>query len=431
MIYRFSDILNKDLYTSAQVLYVAGNINLFYNLIVDRCKEQCRGEIDETIIPDAMLLEMGLAVEDKESTTTSLNVIDFDEYPELSKIPAITGKWFSSIDYSLMSKKQKDVLERFIKSPNEHGILVVRIPDYKDYKGLLRNRILLGSQTVHLIQTSFPSWWTLQEIVYQMFSSKHVEVDKKAIELFIQRVGKKYDTYQDLVDKISLDYENGTMHYPDMLEALKGVENFVIDDFIVELTTPMPPLKRVIKARKIYKIANMLLSEYTARNLALELARRLNIIIEMRVAITKGVVPVGVKFVVDYCKERLPETSNLKRLSNYKFMQIYKQAQLTSLQDWVYMKLLLPPLTSREVVVKSQDKDKGTDKGAQTSVQRKWEFSYLVTEEECMKALLAVMNRSRFSEHRLLNDMKFKDSLHMQLDQLNRVYGTQEVQNGS
>lgn len=416
MIYRFSDINNENMYNSTRVMIITGKLDIFNNIVTDRLRDMCRGTLENVVISDELLQDAGLTADDLTYSDDTYFGFDFDleKYIEASKSPLIAGKWFCSIDYSTLKANQIERLKTFIKNPSENGILVVLVKDYKNYKDLLRNKVIQGSLFTHLIQLSFPNKKTLKEILTKMFEEHGMKIEDKALDLFIMKVNNQYNSYTDLINRLELDYspksasktlENSskteqdlyTLTYSDISDSLKDVANYMLDDFIKELANPIKSVK-IVKSRRIYKILNALLNDFTAKQLVMNLNRAIGDIIEMRVLINKGIVPVGVKFKVETCKTRIGEGSKLYKISDYKFMQLYEQAQLTSLKDWVYIKLLMAPVTEASN-----------------------RPSYMIDDSEFEKVLLSIVNRTTFSTFRLLNDIAIIDSMNYYIDKLNSV----------
>lgn len=404
MIYRFSDIHNEKMYDTTQVMFIAGNLDIFNNMINDRLKDSCRGEMEDIDIPTELMSEFGIEDTDSEVGST-LNSVDIDSYFDLCNTPSVIGKWFCSESYEDLSKKQRERLEKFIRTPSENGVLVIRVADFRDIKGLLGNKVIKNSGVVNLIRVSFPNKVTLRKIVLELFNKHEVSVEEKAIDLFILRVSDQYNEYQSLVEKIALNCKGTVVDYSTMAEQLKGVENYVIDDFIEELASKPIGRREISVNRKIYKIERALLNEYKPADILRQLYKKIDNIIEMRVMINKGAVPSMVKFKVETAQTRIGEGSRLSKLSEYGFMKLYKQAQLTSLKDWVFIKLILSSL---------YDNDKP---------------KYMISESEYYKVLHAIINRTTFSNYRLLNDMHIEDVSRVYIDKLDK-YLYEDRENG-
>ena len=393
LIFRFSDIYNENMYDTAQVIFIAGNLDIFNNRISDIIKERCRGDIGDLEIPSSLMDEFG--IEDDGGSGSTLNLVDIDTYFEMCNTPSVVGKWYCNEDYSTLSKKQKERLEKYIRNPSSNGILVIRVRDFKDSRQLVVNKVIKSSPIVHLIRVSFPNKATLRKLVIDMFREREVGVENKAVDLFILRVNDQYNEYGSLMDRIAIDCKGTEVSYKTMLEHLKGVENFILDDFIVELTKPMLS-KNIALNRKIYKIERALLDESTPQDILYKFYKRLDNLIEMRVMINMGAVPAGVRFKVETAQNRIGDGSSLSKLSEFGFMRIYNQAQLTSLKDWVFMKMILGK-------VFNSDKP-----------------SYMVRNDEYYKTLHALINRTTFSSYRLLNDMCIEDANDIYIDKLDK-----------
>ena len=209
-----------------------------------------------------------------------------------------------------------------------------------------------------------------------------------------------YDDYEQVIDKIcSSSLPEGYMNmnildvpvitYDQAFDALKGIENFVLDDFIWQLTRPMMSDKP--KAGSvIYKMLGYLTEEYGARKLVSMLLSKIDEIIEFRMAINSGKIPIIVNYNVAESKKLLGEESSIAEKSDFQFKRLAKIASQTSLQDWGYMKLILMNTSKFD------------------------ENSYL-------RALYSLISRSVLTESRLNNDIMVDNIINCDLDYINKV----------
>ena len=85
----------------------------------------------------------------------------------------------------------------------------------------------------------------------------------------------------------------------------------------------------------------MLLQDYTARGLVTILRKKIDLMIELRLLINKGIIPVVVDYSVAEAKSKLDPESYISKMSDYKFKDQSILAAKTSLRDWVCMKMIL------------------------------------------------------------------------------------------
>lgn len=371
MKYTFKDLDNQGMYDSTQVIFIAGPYNIFNNIVSDKLRFMCKGSLDPDSLDEDLLQEFNLSKSDTISWNKS---IDFQAFLDVVKIPAITGKWFCSIDYKMLTKKQKESMERYYKTPSSNGVLVVTLNDFADYKFYLRNRIIENSNNTHLIQLSFPSRTSLVGIVTSMMEERGVGVEKKAAELFVLRMSSSYDDYEEVIDRICLYNKGNTINYQNMVEQLKGVENYVLDDFLFQLTAPIRS-KKIVSTRKIYRMEEAMISEFGARKLVTKLKYKVEDLIEMRMLINKGIVPIRVRYSVEEAKRRMGEGNRLHKLSDFSFRKTATLASKTSLRDWIFIKMILNSVEAKS------------------------------SESEYEKVIHTLINRSILNEHRILNDI--------------------------
>lgn len=390
MKYRFSDIDNKQMYDNGRVILIAGQYPIFNNIVIDKVRNSCKGDMqnfDEEAIDKFISEFNGGGYEISNNTS-----LDFNEFMDVVKVPPVNGKWFCNIDYSFLTKKQKETLTRYYKKPSEHGVLVVTMEDWKDYKFFINNRAITGNNFTHLIQLSYPSRATLKELVIGFFKKRRVTVSEQGAELFIMRMSNAYNDYADTMDKVCIgkkEYE--AISYADMIDSLKGVENYVLDDLLEQLMVPIKS-KKVVLRRKIYKMLNAIVSDMGAKAIVNKIKYKLDDLIEMRIQINAGNIPVMVRYNIEKVKGRLDDENRLNKLSDYAFKRYAYLASQTSLKDWYFMKLIL------------------------SNVKNSW------SEVENERVLLSLVHRSTMSTDRLMNNIGIKNTLEENLMRLNCIF---------
>lgn len=402
--FTFSDITNNEMYSTAKIMIVMGQYSIFNNIVIDELRDRCKPEEESEQAEEStanMLEEFNIDSEDDSSGTYSdikiSNTINLETFIKINNVASLYGKWFCSIDYSFMSKKQKEWLNKYMKSPSDNGVLVVYSTDFRDYKYFLKNKIVLNSTVIHAIQLSFPSRNTLETIVKQLFEDKGVYIEQKALELFIMRMSSSYDQYDEIIDKIIIESVptdattesrfKPTITYDNVLQSMKGIENFVLDDFLNRLLVPLTSEKSTGR-NKIYRMLGALLKEMGPRELVNKLRYKIDDYIDFRLAINSGNIPIMVKFSVPEAKERLGEKSKITRFSDYTFRKMAKIASQTSLRDWVYMKMML------------------------TNIQNKY------SETSYEKALYSLISRTVLTNSRLNNDIGIDFSINASVREL-------------
>lgn len=407
MKFTFKDITNSELYTSAKILFVTGPYNIFNNIAIDEirniCKPPKQAPLDKSLLSDFgdtsslenSSIELG--------TISVSNNIDIDTFMRVINLASMSGKWFTNINYTFMTKKQKDWLNNYMKAPSNNGRLVVYCNEFKDYRLLLRNKLILNSTSVHLIQLSFPYREALEVVTRSLFEQKGVRIEQRAIELFIMRMSNSYDDYEETIDKIVLESVpketnseeqdkdwKYTITYDDTLSAMKGIENFILDDFLERLLIPLKSDKTNGR-NKIYKMLLALLEEMGPIQLVNKLKFKIEDYIEFRLAINSGIIPIKVRFSVPEAKSRLGEEHKLSKFSDYTFRRMAIIASKTSLKDWTYMKMMI------------------------ANIQYKYEkASY-------EKALYSLVNRTVLNNSRLNNDIGVENILSLSEESIDNI----------
>ena len=103
--------------------------------------------------------------------------------------------------------------------------------------------------------------------------------------------------------------------------------------------------------------------------------------IEYRSNINNGNIPILVPYSVAAVQERLDEKSPIKKVSDIAFKRNAKIASLTTIKDWYYIKMLL---------------------GSAGKYQ---------TDEQALRALMAVIHRAVYPQEKLMNLIGIKDVL--------------------
>lgn len=396
MKYIFKDIFNDSLYREARVVFVTGKYNIFNNIVVDKLRDISSASAAYDFDVE-LLREFG--VDPNENVRVS-NTIDFNNFTKVVDIPSINGKWFTVADLASLNKKQLDWLKTYMKNPSEHGIIVITSNNFRDYNIWLRNKIFSSSQYVHLIELGLPDRSSLFSIVKHLFDERHVKIEGRAIELFVIRMSSSYDDYKLIIDRIcdrclpegylKLNPEKlPVITYDNAFDALKGIENFVLDDLLVGFTMPLKTDK--ISGRKmIFKTMGFLIEEYGARKLVNMLLSKIDELIEFRVAINSGYIPILVDYNVAEAKKMLGEESKIASKSDYQFKKMSYIAARTSLLDWVYLKLIL----------------ENTNK---------------FNDESYEKALYSAVARSSLTPSRINNDIGIENILSKDLEYINNI----------
>lgn len=441
MKFAFKDIFNDSLYSTANVILVTGQYAMFNNIVVDKCRNMCKSELDDIDIPYLKELSMSLPMRDGTMMEgASSNSVTLEKFFDVYRSAPLDGKWFCSINYEALTKKEQEKLVNYFKLSSSNGLLVVTMTDWKDYRQFLKKRDIAESKKVHLIQLSFPSRVVLKDILRDTFKGHGYKVRDEVLDLFIMRMSNAYDSYKDTVDIVIQSVKDipnlKEITMDQMKEALSGIENYVLDDFITELTKRMGSNK-VSTNRKIYKMYKSLLDTMGAVKLVRTLRAKIDTLIELRLLINNGVIPIRIRYSVKEVKDRIErmypeeddtsgsesgsdknsgETSSgdnsegdkgakkkkaykkltpiqsVKALTTFSFKKYARISSLTSLRDWYYIKMMLYRADGK-----------------------------YVTEEEAQKIILSIIHRSVLNTSRLINDIGVDNIIESELYELNTV----------
>ena len=385
--FNFKDIYNRGMLDTCSVMIITGQHDIFSNTVVDSLKGICKGEMLDFNTDSELEREFSVGIKDEAEG----NYIDFDTFMDIVKIPSVTGKWFCSIDYKMLTKRQRERFKRYIKNPSNNGVLAVTIKEYVDYREFLKDKVIRAHNNSHLIQLQFPNRGTLKEIVKDMASQRNVKLPEKAIELFIMRMSNNYEDYENVLDTICKNRENSSMSYKEFSEAMRGIENYVLDDFIEQLFKVIKT-RKIATNRKIYRMVDGLVQDIGAKNLVYKMRFKIDDLLNMRVLINDGVIPINIRFSVKEAKERIGEGSKLYNMNDYAFRRLAELASKASLKDLIYIKMIL------------------------NNVDSKW------NDAEYERVIHSVVHRSIFSSSRLANDIGISNIIDEQLYSINTAF---------
>ena len=337
MKYSFKEILNAEIYESTRVMFVLGKYVWFNNMVCDTLKYMCIDQENQFNAAIGIGDEFGVQ---EDTTGDSLsNSVDFATFMEVIGVSSIKGKWYCRTEYSTLTKKQKEQLFKYIKEPSDNGILVITSDDWMQYKDILKNRILSFSKVSHVMQLSFPNKQILKGIVAQSFSEKGIEIESAAVDFFIMRMSTAYDKYEEQINTIVDTHKEPVLTAKDLKVYMKGIENFIVDDFISELVKPMVSDKT--NSKKVLKIMMALEDEFGAKNLVYQLLKKIDEYIEYRLLINTGYIPIGINYFYKDIIQKLPDPKKYEKVNEWVFRKRAETASLTSLRDWEYMKIIL------------------------------------------------------------------------------------------
>lgn len=338
MLYKFSDYNNEQFYKDNRVIFVCGSHPIFNSIVIDKVRDNCRGDLD---FDESTLGGLLAEFSDNISENSNQQSLTFDDFMNYVRTPSIVGKWFCSLDYKMLTSKQLERLWNYIKKPSENGVIVIDVLDYKNINYVRKNGIIQRSKFVGLINMQYPGRDDLRAITMKMFNDRKLSIPSDCVEYFLMRMSSYYDDYATVIDKIQVDIgDKTTITMDDMVNSLKDIENYMFDDFIVAVVKSTGYV-RIQANRKIYKMLKSLMMSMELRSIVARLRRTIDECIEYRKAITNGSIPVLVAYSVKEAKDNLGEKHPLYNVTPYKFKKMAKLASITSLKDWMFMQQII------------------------------------------------------------------------------------------
>lgn len=335
MILRFKDILNEELLNNASVVFIFGDKPLFNNLISDKCRKKCENVHSE--FEDSLIEEF--STEGKERV--SINKVGIEQFKEVCYMPSLAGTWYCKMMLKELTEKDLVWLKKYIKNPSDSAILVIESTEYKEYRSWLKNRAIEFNKKVHIYQLSFPTRKELETIVSDKFRDRRVIVDKEAAQLFIRKMGGRYDLYEETISNLVGDRDKERVEEWN-LNMMKGmmsnIQHYNLDMLVGEIlkgTSAKAPSGRV----KVMKLLKYLEDEYGCSTLVSKIDNELNELIKYRTWINEGRIPVGIKYSAEEVKNKIDKNINIvtfKRRTN--------MASMVSLNDMILVKMIIGKL---------------------------------------------------------------------------------------
>ena len=417
------------MYRNTRVLFIFGKHNFFNKIVSDTFKYKNTMQNDTALIHTGSTITDEFDFTDKSNENTDEfsddnsqqsvgNSIDFKTFLSVVNVPNLYGKWVCIETLAGMQKKDKDALMKYIKDPNENGIVIIIGNEWKEYKDLLRNKIINMSKYVSSIQLSFPRGDVLAKIVKQLFEEKGIKIDNAAIDLFLTKMSNDYDNYPNVVADVCEMHHSEHLTAKELKTYMKGIENYVLDDFIGELIKPLA--NDSTRSKKVLRMMVTLMDSMGAESLARQVQRSIEECIDFRIMINSGVIPMGIRYfysdTIEDIKNTFGEVVKITQrdkqtkeivvteqknkyisMNEFVFRRKAELASRTSLRDWEYMSIILSKALNTPFTA-------GADR------------DFIIK-----KALYEICTRSVASESRILNDIGFENILGKDLEWLDSI----------
>ena len=211
-------------------------------------------------------------------------------------------------------------------------------------------------------------------------------------------MGSAYEEYRDCVEKVANNLKaanalnDSEIQPKDFKAAIKEIEHFEIDDLMYYLVKPITGDKPLNGKRKVHQAFAKLLEDFTPKEIALKLRYRVHDMLAYRAAINSGIIPIKIPYSAQKVQEHITESefnAKIKKASAYTFKRNAAVANLTSIEDWFFVYIML-------------------EKAIHSS-----------TDKECLRILLSMVNRTAITVDRLMNNIGVKDTLEEELYTLN------------
>ncbi|MEM4385788.1 MAG: hypothetical protein QXD03_04500 [Candidatus Anstonellales archaeon] len=316
---------------SANVLFISSRYDVINKYIIDKVKTYYRREERVDI---ELLGEFGVGGDSVESGYV---IVDFDRFMSVFNTPSVSGKWLCIVGVDTLTKKQVELLDNYMKKTSSNGLLVL----YMDYnRKYMNNNLIKNSKVIHLLNLRYLNKSFLMEYVRDKFIESGVDVSKAGLELFVYKLGNDINNYDNIIADIANKYNGYVIGYNEIKESLKGVNTYVIDDFVEKLFS-VNVGDKIDRRKVIYKVLGDLLSDMKASEVVGSLRDVIDLLIEIRVLMNKGVIPVGIKFSMREVRGKILEGSKLHSLSDYRLKELIYMASKITLNELLNVRIIL------------------------------------------------------------------------------------------
>ena len=323
MLGSFKEIDNINKYN---VIFIYSKYAAFKNYIVDKIKHEINKEV-QNYIPEY---------------SENIGSLSFTEYIKNVSIPFMFGKWYCNVNYSELSKSDKDKLFLYTKNISTNGILVVVLSEYKDYLSLSKLVSIKNNEKLCLYNVSFPSRNDLKKIITDL--TPGISWQSEALDNFILRIADKYNEIGIYTGKIK-ERNIKQVNEKVVKEVFGGVENYVFDTLIKEIL--LMPTK---KANKVFRVYSIIKNEMSSTVILSRLSREIESIKMARMIINDGYVPGSLPYNAVESINRVNSNyenkiceADYKGLTDrqYKFRKYIKFALLTTLRDIYFIENMI------------------------------------------------------------------------------------------
>lgn len=405
----FRDNIFENLNTLGETMVwiLLGDSALLSNYALDKLKQHERSKNK---------LDKSLAAIHTNIMSTIIDDIDVDEeensaglatctLAEVWKRPgkSITGRWLCVANYDNMLKRDRTNLFNYLKNPCKNVLLIITVGEYRNIIEFKRNSTLNSSNICHMVNISYPSRRIMLKITKQLFDEQNVLLSEEQLDSFIMKMGRAYEEYRDCIDKVTYNLKAITgsefdvpieVMPQDFKEAIKNIEHFEINDLLLYMLKPIRSSKPLNGRRGVHRALARLLESMTAHEICNKLKYRIRDMLVYRANINNGIIPIKIPYNTAKIQEALPEnelTDKIKKASAYAFKRNAYISSLTSIEDWFYMYSMLENVPN------------------------------YATEQQYLKVLLSLVNRTAISNDRLMNNIGIKDTLNEGLVTVNGV----------
>lgn len=338
---KFNGLTEGDVY-KYNVIIVNGRYEIFNSILRNNIRSWSRVRIDGIIDSGFDInIEKFTGVEKVGEHEIYANApsIEFETFIKSAGIPSVHGKKICIEEYSVLNSKQREMFDTYIKGKiYDDDILVCFVSDFKDVIKYKRMKWIKYSDKVCLIDLNYPKYQDINNVIKGGID-KGIRIDENALRFIIDRIGKEYDSLIDVINRINIGGYTNNISYEDAKDIMYGIDNYDINDLLVAIIHSSSSKKP--RSAKLYKAINYVVSDIGARKVVNKIRRSIDELIEVRQLINNGTVPIGLRYNINKVIDGIGNDSKLYNISNLRFVRLVNIAKDTSLEDLVYIKMML------------------------------------------------------------------------------------------
>lgn len=404
---KFSAMLEEET-LDYKVVFVCSTNLIFSNWLSDRISKSCSADIgyNDRVTAGESTEFTEYMQEDKDT-----NRIPLEQFVTQSSVPSLFGTWYCIVRYDELTKREINILEKYLLNINSYGKLIVIVNDWRKISELRRKQIIKGSEDILLAEVSYPLREELASFI--MAETEGVDYIGTAFKLVMLLAYNNYGVLPDIIERLK-EVEDKKVDYETAREVLKGIDNFHIDNLLqallvacikhdINIAKDGQAAKYRTPSNKVYKVIAALEKELPYSAIVRRLIGALDIVLDIRMAANMGKIPIGVPISTAEIRDKV-FSGNKEGDKAYK----YKTKNISDFKIRKYAEIC-KMVSVKEITVAMQILSVASKGGY---------FDEIRSREQLLKCV----NRKCLSANRILNNVGYYNDIDKQLYFVNGAY---------